>query len=127
MKSSIENIHLSQTAKDQLIKLKRLTGLDQWNILCRWALLFSLADASEPTVVKIPADSNLEMTWKTFSGNYGEIIQALLVYRFRLRNSKGTDMATYFRLHLHRGISSLANRRDVNSVEKLFTLLSLKD
>src|SRR5260221_165566 len=127
MKPSVESIHLSQTAKDQLTKLKRLTGIDQWNILCRWAVLFSLADSTEPTVVKIPADSNLEMTWKTFSGNYGEIIQGLLVYRFRLRNSKGTDIGTYFRLHLHRGISSLANRREINSVESLLSLIPLKD
>ena len=36
---AIEHIRLSQHAKDQLIKLKRVTGIDHWNELCRWAPL----------------------------------------------------------------------------------------
>jgi DNA sulfur modification protein DndE len=122
MKNSIENVHISQVGKEQLIKLKRITGIDQWNILCRWALCFSLADASEPTSVKIPVDSNLEMTWKTFAGNYGEILHAALLYRHQQKAGKSSDLATYFRLHLHRGISALANRRQLSSLDQLLAL-----
>ena len=35
---AIEHIRVSQHAKDQLIRLKRVTGIKNWNVLCRWAL-----------------------------------------------------------------------------------------
>jgi DNA sulfur modification protein DndE len=44
MESPIERIKLSQTAKEQLFKLKRSTKIDQWNILCRWPFCHSLAE-----------------------------------------------------------------------------------
>ena len=31
----LDNIRLSQKAKDQLIRLKRHTGIEHWNVLCR--------------------------------------------------------------------------------------------
>ncbi|MGH9941519.1 MAG: DndE family protein [Pyrinomonadaceae bacterium] len=36
---AIEHIRLSQQAKEQLIKLKRTTGIQHWNVLCRSRLL----------------------------------------------------------------------------------------
>lgn len=57
---SIKHIRVSSQAKDQLIRLKTRTGIDQWNILCRWAFCLSLAEATPPTPVDIPADSNVE-------------------------------------------------------------------
>ena len=35
--TAIENIKVSQQAKDRLTKLKRVTGIKNWNVLCRWA------------------------------------------------------------------------------------------
>ncbi len=51
-------------AKEQLIRLKTRTGIQQWNILCRWALCRSLKELTPPTPIDIPADSNVEMTWQ---------------------------------------------------------------
>jgi DNA sulfur modification protein DndE len=59
MSSPIERIKLSKKAKDQLMKLKRVTKIDQWNILCRWAFCTSLAEKSNPAPYPIPADSNV--------------------------------------------------------------------
>jgi DNA sulfur modification protein DndE len=124
MKSPIETIHISQVGREQLIKLKRITGIEQWNILCRWAFLYSLADSSEPTSVKIPVDSSLEMTWKTFAGNHSEALHAALILRHKQKNSRSSDLLHYFRLHLHRGISALANRRGLTSLEQLLDLVA---
>lgn len=65
---AIDYIRLSQQGKDQLIKLKRYTGIEHWNVLCRWAFCLSLSEPSVPPNAKIPADSNVEMTWKVFGG-----------------------------------------------------------
>ena len=63
---SLDHIRLSQQSRDQLIRLKRHTGIKHWNVLCRWAFCASLAEPTVPAPAKIPADSTLEMTWQVF-------------------------------------------------------------
>lgn len=114
---AIEHIRLSQQAKDQLVKLKRATGIQNWNVLCRWAFCVSLAEPSIPSPKKIPADSTVEMTWKTFGGAHHEIYYALLKERCHRDGLRMSDevLSHQFRLHLHRGIGYLvANRRIKN-------------
>ena len=121
---AIEHIRLSQQAKDQLIKLKRVTGIEHWNILCRWALCVSLAEQSVPPASKIPADSNVEMSWKVFGGRYADLYLALMKERCA-RDGLGSDaevVAQQFRLHLHRGISYLAGNRELRKIDDLISL-----
>ncbi|RMB01956.1 DNA sulfur modification protein DndE [Eilatimonas milleporae] len=123
---AIEHIRLSQQAKEQLIKLKRVTGIEHWNVLCRWALCLSLAEQSVPPVSKIPADSNVEMSWKVFGGRYADLYMALLKERC-VRDGLGTDpevLAQQFRLHLHRGISYLAGNREMRRIDDLVALVA---
>jgi len=106
---SIENIRLSQTGRDQLVQLKRLTGIKQWNILSRWGLCASLAEQSPPRPQPIPADSTVEMTWRTFGGPQDEIYRGLILDRYvKEGDDSGLSEAEHFRLHLHRGIGYLA-------------------
>ena len=122
---AIEHIKLSQKAKDQLIKLKRVTGIEHWNILCRWALCLSLAEKSIPPKSKIPADSNVEMSWKIFGGRYADLYMALMKERC-VSDGLGADpetVAQQFRLHLHRGISYLAGNKDLRSIDDLISLV----
>lgn len=119
---TIEYIKLSQQAKDQLVKLKRVTGIAQWNVLCRWAFCTSLAEPNPPTIIKIPADSSVEITWKVFGGEHAEIYLALLKTRCQRDGLALTDdvLATQFRLHLHRGISYLAGDKKLKDIGGLF-------
>lgn len=117
----IEHIRLSEQARDQLIKLKRVTGVQHWNVLCRWAFCVSLAEPTRPSPVRIPSDSSVEMTWKVFGGVYEEIYLALLKERCQ-RDGLGTSdetLATQFRLHLHRGIAHLAADKQLKTVAGL--------
>ena len=118
----IETIRLSQQARDQLIKLKRVTGLKNWNVLCRWAFCRSLAEPSVPTPVKIPTDSNVEMTWRVFGGAQADLYLAVLKVRCR-RDGLGTSddgLAPQFRLPLRRGIGYLFADKKVKSIDGLF-------
>jgi DNA sulfur modification protein DndE len=120
---SLEHIRLSERAKDQLIRLKRPTGIQHWNVLCRWAFCLSLADSSPPSPAKIPADSSVEMTWKVFGGAHEELYLALLKERCH-RDKLGLSeevLATQFRLHLHRGIGILAADKRLRSIADLMT------
>ena len=121
---SVEHIQLSQQAKDQLIVLKRVTGITTWNTLCRWALCMSLAEPSRPTPKKIPADSNVEMTWRVFAGADGDVYFALLRERC-LRDglpASADTLSEQFRLHLHRGIARLATNKAVTDIDSLVAL-----
>src|SRR5690349_12492287 len=101
----VKQFTVSAQAKDQLIRLKARTGIQQWNILCRWALCYSLREPTPPPDVDIPADSNVELSWHVFGGEHHELYDALVIQRC-LDDGLGTDPATLarqFRLHLHRG------------------------
>lgn len=125
---SIEHIRLSQQAKDQLVRLKRVTGISNWNVLCRWAFCISLAEPSIPAPAKIVSDSSVEMTWKVFGGEYNETYLALLKTRLHndgfLPQSEET-LHQQFKLHLHRGIGYLASKASNKQIENVADLLRL--
>jgi DNA sulfur modification protein DndE len=115
---AIRNIKLSQKAKDQLIKLKRVTGIEHWNTLCRWAFCLSLAQNHRPPDARIPANSSVEMTWEVFGGEYHAVYWALLKERC-MQDGLDTNedtLAKQFRLHLHRGISYLAGDKELSEI-----------
>lgn len=113
-------IRISQQGKDQLIKLKRATGIRTWNVICRWALCTSLADPSKPLTRKGAEESNVEMTWRTLSGADGEVYLSLL--RLRAAQDNLTEQEVLVE-HIHRGIGHIAGliSRD-GTIEELAAL-----
>lgn len=118
---SLEKIRVSKTARDQLVTIKRRTGIRQWNIACRWGLCVSLAEPTVPRQDKIAADSTVEMTWHTFAGEYENVYLALLKQRCIDDAIEPTEenVAELFKLHLHRGIGYLAGDPTLKSIEAL--------
>jgi DNA sulfur modification protein DndE len=122
---AIKQIKLASQGKDQLVRLKSKTGIQQWNILCRWAFCVSMAEDSPPSPVEIPADSNVEMTWHVFGGEYQEIYYALLKERCIRDGIDPTDdseVNRQFRLHLHRGLGYLSTPNYIRSVADLVAI-----
>ena len=120
----VKQIRVSQQAKDQLARLKAKTGIKNWNILCRWALAYSLAEKTIPTDIAIANDSNLEMSWLTFGGDYYEIYDALMkawCLRVGLPVDEDT-LSKYFRLNLERGIAHLCGTGFIKSIDDLLEL-----
>ena len=114
-------IRFSQTAREQLARLKRHTGIEHMNVLARWALCTSLAETIPPPPAKIPADSNLEMSWDVFGGRYADVLLALVKQRCFEDGLGGDDevVAQQLRLHVHRGLSYLAGDRKLRSIAHL--------
>jgi DNA sulfur modification protein DndE len=120
----IETVKVSEKGKTQLVTLKRRTGLQNWNVLCRWAFCISLAEASRPPDENILTDSSVEMTWKTFTGGRDELYWGLLILRAK-RDGVSLDkesLAKYFKLHLHRGIAYLNASTSTKSIDGLVRL-----
>ena len=123
----LENIKLSEKARSQLIGMKKRTGIQNWNVFCRWAFCLSIGQPTRPPEENIPADSSIEMTWKTFSGGAEDLYWGMLLMR---AESDGVDMEKsalghYFRLHLHRGISYLAGPNGAKDLAKLIGMAAV--
>lgn len=113
MLHTIDTIKLSEKQKQQLIRLKSKTGIENWNVLCRWALCMSLAEESVPPFEEIPSDSNVEMTWKVFAGEYADVYLAVLreAYQKQSAQLEGVHFGDFVKLHLNRGISYYLSNR----------------
>lgn len=120
----IKQIKLSNQAKEKLSRLKGKTGIKNWNVLCRWAFCFSLKEDTIPTDIPIIADSNVEMSWYTFAGEYSELYDALMIAWCKEKNlgTDGDTLAKYFRLHLERGISYLTGTNFIKNLDDLLNL-----
>lgn len=120
----IESIRLSEKAKLQLITMKRRTGIANWNVICRWAFCLSMQEKSVPPDEVIPADSSVEMSWRTFAGQADQVYMGMLLVRAERDGIplERQALANYFRLHLHRGISYLTG---VHGAEDLQGLLAM--
>ena len=120
---------LSQPEKEKLIRIKSKTGIQTWNILCRWALCWSLNEPTIPGGVDPLSDSNVEMSWMTFAGEYHEIYEEMIRVRC-LKDGLGDDSDTllrYFRLHLNRGINHYSSRDVLKNVHDLLNTLPVED
>jgi|GEM_PF-179395 len=121
---SLDTIRISKQGRDQLITLKRRTGVPNWNTLCRWAFCLSLAEDSPPRMVKIPADSPVEMTWRTFAGDLDDVFLVLLRFDLHRVGIPVNDetLADYCRLHIHRGIGYLVGDPRVRNIADLVAI-----
>lgn len=105
----IETVRISPVGKDQLVTLKRRTGLKHWNELGRWALCRSLAEPTRPPDVPIPTEGGIEIDWRTFAGRSADLYLDLIRQRC-VADGLEPDEKTVQRqllLHLHRGIGYL--------------------
>ncbi len=123
----IETVKVSEKARIQLITLKKRTGIQNWNVLCRWAFCLSLKEETPLPNETIVTDSSVEMTWRTFTGGDENLYLNLLMYRAKKDQIKieKDELNNYFKLHLHRGISYL-NNLPSNSIESFLKSTTLK-
>ena len=121
----IETVKVSDKARQQLINIKKRTGIQNWNVICRWAFTASLAENSKVLDENIIANSAVEMTWKTFTGGHEKLYLALLITK-AINDKWATDdeaLNTYFKLHLHRGISYL-NGKTAETISNLLSKIN---
>jgi len=112
-------VRISARGREILIKLKRYTGIGQWNTLCRVAYCYSLAIGTEPTQSPEKGDIALEIEWPTFAGPMKIELAALTVSRATAASVAEQDIARYVRSHLERGLSAIQNVRSVAEVVSL--------
>lgn len=113
----VDVIRLGPATKIRLTTLKRRTGIENWNILCRWALCLSVSDPDPVGERHRDLGSGVEMTWRTFAGEHELLYQALLENRVQLDGVH--DVGELIRLHIVRGLARLLSVKDVDSISDL--------
>jgi len=118
MKPPVETVRISKQGRDQLIKVRRQTGIDNWNILCRWALCLSLREETPPPAVKQKLDGGVEMTWKVFSGEESDTLSSIIAIRTKQDgfDSDSEGLVNCLKAHLHRGLSYMASGQETKSI-----------
>lgn len=112
MRPPVEHVRISAKGKEILIRIKRRTGLEHWNEICRIALCSSLANPKPTPKLEKAVDSSIDMDWKTFAGSYQKELLALIIIcaeKDGVNTSVKEQLSEYFKSHLERGISSLQN------------------
>lgn len=120
----LKQIRLSNHAKERLSRLKGKTGIKNWNVLCRWAYCYSLKENTIPTLEDIDADSNVEMSWYTFAGEYSELYEALIIAWCKKMDIPANNeiMAKYIKMHIERGIAYLSGTNFIKDLDSLLKL-----
>lgn len=115
---------MTNQTKEQLITLKRRTGLMHWNELCRWALCKSLSEPTQLAPIDLAFDSNVEIDWRTLTGPDGEVYLALLETRCRAEGVEVTaeTITRLLRHHVSRGVGYLVGDRSMDSIEALASM-----
>lgn len=128
MKTLVEHIRLPKQSRDQLITLKRNTGIQHWNVLCRWAFCISIAEHSVPTANKITAGQGVEMTWAVFAGDLSDVLLCLLKSRCKKDGITldESSCGVYLRSHIQRGLCYLTADKRIQNVGSLVDLAALQ-
>ena len=104
----IESVRLTSDERQKLINIKRETGIENWNTLCRWALCLSLEEKGPPPRLSQSVRGAVEMTWETFGGPNAAIYLALLEAD-RHDHDQDSTLVEWLYRHLNRGIFQLAD------------------
>ena len=121
MKPPVDRVRVSAKGKDILIKIKRRTGLEHWNEICRIALCRSLGNANAPAKSPRTVEMAIDMEWRTFAGAYSSEFASAILVKAQLDGVKLTSkeaLSEYVRAHLERGIASLQNVRSLGDLVK---------
>lgn len=118
----IDRIKLTAAAKNQLITIKRRTGIDHYNSICRHALCISLSGSSELVVEKLNFSGGLEIDWNTLTGGHEDLYINIVRASLKDKNMTGDALRETVIAHIHRGLSYMFSKPD----HELFSLSSFR-
>jgi len=120
MKAPVDTIRLSQADRERLIRIKRLTGMESWNVLCRWALLLGLNARKGELDELEEGRGALEIKWDTFAGAHSRILTQLIEWCYHTRQGpKKRTLSQFVHGRLAHGILILSKPGAVQNAASL--------
>ena len=106
MDTNIDILRTSMNVKNSLTRIKSITGISNWNILCRWAFCLSVKQTSLPREVEEKLDG-IEIDYDTLVGRnkfiYTQLLINNLVSHKEEINKK--NLTKYLNAHVNRGVN----------------------
>lgn len=108
----IDRVRLTAAAKVQLATIKRRTGIEHYNSICRHALCLSLGNNSSLPEEEFNFSGGMEIDWKVFAGAYGDVYLNMLLLRMHNNGDLicPESLKKMLNSHLHRGLSYMSGR-----------------
>jgi len=118
----IDTLKTSSNLKNSLTRIKTITGISNWNVICRWALCLSLKQNSLPREVDEKLDG-VEIDYDVLVGKNKTIYTQLLINNLQTHqveiNKK--NLTKYLNAHVNRGANIIYTNK-LKDISGLFNL-----
>ena len=118
----IDTLKTSSNLKNSLTRIKTITGISNWNVICRWALCLSLKQNSLPREVDEKLDG-VEIDYDVLVGKNKTIYTQLLInnlQRHQVEINK-KNLTKYLNAHVNRGANIIYTNK-LKNISDLFLL-----
>ena len=126
MEIKLDTVRSTSNVKNTLVRLKQLTGIETWNVLCRWAFCLSIKQENLPREIEETLDG-VEIDYEIFAAKNKDIYTQLLVnnlLRFKIEVNK-RNLSKYLYAHINRGVNILYTNK-MKNIDSLFNLVKLQ-
>ena len=122
MNFTIDLLRTSANVRNSLTRIKTITGIPNWNIICRWAFCLSLKQTSLPREVDEKLDG-IEIDYDTLVGKNKSIYTQLLINNLVTHNVTvdKKNLTKYLYAHVNRGVNIIYTNKlkDISGLFKL--------
>ena len=123
MNYKIDSIKTSSNVKIALTRIKSITRIPTWNVICRWAFCLSLKQTSLPREVDEKLDG-VEIDYDILVGKNKTIYTQLLInnlIKHKVELNK-RNLIKYLNAHINRGVNIIYNYKlkDIAGLMKLY-------
>ena len=110
MNINIDQLRTSTSIKNLLTRIKGITSIQNWNVLCRWGFCFSIKQSTLPRMVDEKLDG-VEIDYDVLVGKNKIIYTQLLINNLRKNNIEinKENLTKYLYAHVNRGINIIYN------------------
>jgi len=122
MNFTIDLLRTSASVRNSLTRIKTITGIPNWNIICRWAFCLSLKQTSLPREVDEKLDG-IEIDYDTLVGKNKSIYTQLLINNLASHKVEidKKNLTKYLYAHVNRGVNIIYTNKlkDISGLFKL--------
>ena len=122
MDFTIDLLRTSANVRNSLTRIKTITGIPNWNIICRWAFCLSLKQTSLPREVDEKLDG-IEIDYDILVGKNKSIYTQLLINNLVTHKVEidKKNLTKYLYAHVNRGVNIIYTNK-LKDISDLFKL-----
>jgi DNA sulfur modification protein DndE len=123
MDFTIDLLRTSANVRNSLTRIKTITGIPNWNIICRWAFCLSLKQTSLPREVDEKLDG-IEIDYDILVGKNKSIYTQLLINNLISHKVEidRKNLTKYLYAHVNRGVNIIYTNK-LKDISGLFKLI----